>query len=73
MPTSTEEGFETELERLEQVVRELETGGVTLDAALARYEEGVKLARACRTRLETVERKVEELLTDGTTRPLDVH
>lgn len=70
MPTSTTDDFEARLERLEEIVEELEAGGLPLDATFARYEEGVKLVRACRERLAVVERRVEELLADGSVRPL---
>lgn len=73
MPTSTtKDDFETQLERLEEIVEELEAGGLPLDATFAKYEEGVKLVRSCRERLAVVERRVEELLADGTARRLDV-
>lgn len=64
--------FEAQLERLEEIVEELEAGGLPLDATFARYEEGVRLVRACRERLQVVERRVEELLADGSVRRLDV-
>lgn len=70
--TTKDEDFEAQLERLEAIVDELEAGGLPLDATFAKYEEGVKLVRACRERLSVVERRVEELLADGTVRRLDV-
>ena len=36
------EGFEDHLQALEKIVEELEAGDLTLDAALGRFEEGVK-------------------------------
>lgn len=53
--------FEASLARLEQIARELEEGDLGLDAALARYQEGVACLRECRRMLEQTERKIELL------------
>jgi len=50
----------------------LESGKLDLDDALKRFEEGVALTRKLRTRLDAAEGKIEQLLEDGTTRPLDM-
>lgn len=64
--------FEKAMTRLEEIVSRLEDGSLSLDQALASYEEGVKLARLCATRLAEAEKKVE-LLTktlDGSWKPV---
>jgi exodeoxyribonuclease VII small subunit len=53
--------FEAGLKRLEQIVHELEEGETTLSDALARYEEGVGLARQSYDLLEKAERKIAVL------------
>ncbi len=53
--------FEDLLERLEQIVRELEDDELDLDRAIARYEEGMTLARECQRRLDDAERRVERI------------
>ena len=53
--------FEKDLEKLEQIVESLETGGLSLDDALKRFEEGIKLARRCEKALSEAERKIEIL------------
>jgi exodeoxyribonuclease VII small subunit len=53
--------FETALERLEERVRQLEAGDLSLEAALALYEEGVELARTCHEQLEAAEQRVMAL------------
>ena len=60
-----EKKFETALARLEEIVSELEKGDVPLEQSLKLFEEGVKLARICQTRLQEAERKVEILLKDS--------
>lgn len=53
--------FEAALERLEQIVRDLEDGELGLDQSLARYEEGVKYLKFCHQRLKDAEQKIELL------------
>lgn len=53
--------FEKALERLEKIVEDLEAGNIPLDEALKKYEEGVKLSRACQERLNQAEKKIEIL------------
>lgn len=72
MSQTAEPTFAEELQDLERAVRELESGRLDLDAALARFEGGVKLARRLRARLDAAEGAIEELLADGETRELDV-
>ena len=54
--------FEECLQRLEQIVQELEKGEVPLEKSLTLFEEGMQLSSACRKELEQAEGKVEILL-----------
>ena len=54
--------FEDCLQRLEQIVDDLEKGNVPLEQALKLFEEGVQLSASCRKELEEAEGKVEILL-----------
>jgi exodeoxyribonuclease VII small subunit len=56
------EKFETSLKKLEDVVRRLEGGSLSLDESLKAFEEGVKHASFCARKLDEAERKVEVLL-----------
>ena len=60
--------FESALKSLEDIVSQLEGGELTLDRALALFEEGVRVSRFCHNKLEEAERKVETLIrtSDGT-------
>jgi len=53
--------FEQSLEKLEQVVQQLEEGQLGLSESLQQYEEGVKHLRQCYGALEVAERKIEVL------------
>ena len=48
--------FETALKRLEEIVKKLENGELSLDSALQLFEEGIKLSRFCHTKLEEIGR-----------------
>ncbi len=54
--------FEECLQRLEQIVGELEKGEIPLERALGLFEEGIQLSNSCRQELEDAEGKVEILL-----------
>jgi exodeoxyribonuclease VII small subunit len=54
--------FEDCLQRLEQIVGELEKGEIPLERALSLFEEGIQLSNSCRQELEQAEGKVEVLL-----------
>jgi len=56
------EKFEDALEKLEEIVRKMESGDMPLDEALRSFEEGIKIIRFCSTKLEETERRVEILL-----------
>lgn len=66
--------FEQALGRLEQVVRELESGDLQLEQALTLFQEGVTLARQCGLELDQAESRIEKLLEQNgepVTVPLD--
>ncbi len=62
-------GFDQQLARLEAIVAELETGGLALEPAIERYQEGARLLRACRAILEGHKKRVEELTAAGDVEP----
>ena len=54
--------FERSLQRLEEVVKRLESANLPLDDAMKLFEEGVELTRECQKQLEQAEGRVEILL-----------
>ena len=60
-PTEQEQPpFEEAIRRLEQVVKDLESGDKTLDEALALYEEGKQLSALCDRYLQQAELKLKQ-------------
>ena len=54
--------FENALEKLEKITNELEEGDLSLEESLKFFDEGVKLAEYCNSKLSDAQRKVEILL-----------
>jgi exodeoxyribonuclease VII small subunit len=62
MPDARDEPrFEDALARLEELVRALEGGTLSLEDSLARFEEGVALVRLCARRLAAAKLRLREL------------
>jgi exodeoxyribonuclease VII small subunit len=56
------ETFESSLDELEKVVKELEGGDLSLDRSLELFERGMSLSDTCRKQLEGAETRVEMLI-----------
>ena len=54
--------FESSLDELEKVVKELEAGDLSLDRSLELFERGMSLSDTCRKQLEEAETRVEMLI-----------
>ena len=54
--------FETCLDDLEKVVKELEAGDLSLERSLELFEKGMSLSETCRKQLEDAETRVEALV-----------
>jgi exodeoxyribonuclease VII small subunit len=56
------ESFESSLEQLDKVVKELEAGDLALERSLELFERGMGLSETCRKQLEEAETRVEMLI-----------
>ena len=54
--------FEQQISELENIVRALEGGSVSLDESLALFEKGIKLTKGCQKMLDEAEKKVSILI-----------
>lgn len=66
------EKFEASLQRLEDLVQKLEDGDLPLEDSLKVFEEGMALVKACESRLNEAQKKVEILMKDGKTKDFGV-
>jgi len=64
--------LEKSLTDLEDLVEELESGDLPLEKAMKKFEEGIKLTRACQAALKEAEQKVEILLKSAGGETLEV-
>lgn len=56
--------FDTAIAKLEEEVKRLESGNMTLEELISSFENAVKLAGICNERLDSAERRVR-LLIEG--------
>lgn len=64
--------FEASMQRLDEIVKQLEKGDVPLDASLALFEEGSHLLKTCNEMLDTAEQKVVQLKKGGDGAPVEL-
>jgi exodeoxyribonuclease VII small subunit len=56
--------FESAIAELEAIVQEMESGAITLEQALERYQRGANLLRHCQETLQCAEQRVRQLEKD---------
>ena len=59
-----ESSFENSMHKLETIVEQLESGEITLDETLQKFEEGMKLVEVCHAKLNEAEKKLKILVKD---------
>lgn len=66
MSKEKEKTFEESLVELEKIVKDLESGNVSLDDAIGKFNEAMKLAKYCDEKLKAAEANVNKILAkDG--------
>jgi exodeoxyribonuclease VII small subunit len=58
--------FEEAMQKLEQIVQDLESGEPSLDAAIQKFEEGIKLSKFCSAKLDEMEKRISVLSQNDT-------
>ncbi|MCX7715083.1 MAG: exodeoxyribonuclease VII small subunit [Clostridia bacterium] len=56
--------FESAMTELEEIVKKLENGDISLDESLSLFEKGIKLSKACQKMLDNAEKKVSVLMAN---------
>jgi exodeoxyribonuclease VII small subunit len=64
---ASKQTFEKAMTQLEKIVQELESEELSLEKAISKFEEGMKLSQLCKKTLDASEKKINLLLkqTDG--------
>jgi len=65
MSNGVPKSFEEKLERIDVIVKELESGKVELDRAIELFKEGKVLARECETILRGAQEQVDRVMNDS--------
>jgi exodeoxyribonuclease VII small subunit len=60
----TEKKFEDAMKELEEIVKRLESGDLSLEESLKIFEEGIALSTYCFKKLEEAEKKISILIDD---------
>lgn len=69
---NAEVDFEAALKALEELVKQMESGELGLEASLVAFEQGVKLTRQCQAALKQAELRVRTLTEDNELEDLDL-
>ncbi len=58
--------FEAALEKLEGIVKALESGDLALEAAIAKYQEGMELVKFCHEEIKKAENVIVKMMKNNT-------
>ncbi|MFL6519297.1 MAG: exodeoxyribonuclease VII small subunit [Chthoniobacterales bacterium] len=64
------QSFEGAMDRLEEIVEQMESGKMMLEELIGRYEEGMKLVKVCQERLASAEQRIEIITRNHTGKPV---
>jgi exodeoxyribonuclease VII small subunit len=68
--TEPEQNFEGAMDRLEEIVEQMESGKMMLEELIVRYEEGMKLVKVCQERLTSAEQRIEIITRNHAGKPV---
>ena len=58
------------MDRLEEIVEQMESGKMMLEELIVRYEEGMKLVKVCQERLASAEQRIEIITRNNAGKPI---
>jgi exodeoxyribonuclease VII small subunit len=58
------------MDRLEEIVDQMESGKMMLEELIVRYEEGMKLVKVCQERLASAEQRIEIITRNNAGKPV---
>jgi exodeoxyribonuclease VII small subunit len=67
MSDAVPQSFEQKLDRIDAIVKQLESNTVPLDKAVELFQEGKKLAAACEAELRTAQATLDKAMGEGQT------
>lgn len=60
-----EKSFEENLNSLEEIVKNLESGNIPLDDAINKFNEAMKIAKECNDKLKSAEENINKILKEN--------
>ena len=54
--------FEDSLNKLESIIKKMESGDLTLEESIQQFEEGIALSQSCQKTLDEAEQKIKILM-----------
>ncbi|MBN2725587.1 MAG: exodeoxyribonuclease VII small subunit [Deltaproteobacteria bacterium] len=69
--TKNTPGFDSILKELETIVTQMEQGNMDLEKSISLFERGISLSRMGEQKLQQAQTRIDVLLKDGTTKPLE--
>ena len=67
----TESTFESNMNRLEEIVKLIDQGDVSLDESLKLFQEGTALVESCGKLLDDAELQIKKIVTDADGKPVE--
>lgn len=64
--------FEQAINRLDEIVKELDSGKAPLEKSLQLFQEGIQLSKFCDSLLKNIEKQAMQILENGELKPFDV-
>lgn len=58
------ENFESKIERLDQIIKALESNDISLDESIKLYQEGIELTSSCYNKINEVEEQSKRILEE---------
>lgn len=61
-----DKNFEVKMQELETIVKNIESGNLSLEESLKQFYQGICLSKSLLNKLDEIDKKIEMILDDGT-------
>lgn len=64
--------YEKAIQRLEEIVSQLENNKISLEESVALFQEGIELSKYCDQKLKNIQEKVAQIYEDGQLKDMEI-
>ena len=64
--------YEKAIQRLEEIVQQLESNEIPLEDSIALFQEGIELSKYCDKKLKNIQEKVAQIYEDGQLKDMEI-